>query len=100
MCYEERSREQGEKEKEDGTGCSPEEELTHWVFCLEAFISLLQARILEEVSGEDFRRLFISSPGVSFQGYDFLWLVCGRAKGLSHYSWFWCHPPGLFWAWS
>ena len=35
-----------------------------------AFISFLQAGIVGEVSGESFSRIFISSPGVSFQGHD------------------------------
>ena len=35
------------------------------LLCLEAFISLLQAGIL----GEGFSRIFINSPGVSFQGH-------------------------------
>ena len=36
--------------------------------CLEAFLSSLQVGILGEVSGEDLSRIFISFPGVIFQG--------------------------------
>ena len=55
--------------KGNGTGCFPEGVNRGWVLCLEAFFSLLQAGILGEVSGEGFSRIFISSPGVSFQGH-------------------------------
>ena len=40
-------------------------------FVLRVFISLLQVGILGEVSGEDFSRTFISSPGVPSQGCGF-----------------------------
>ena len=58
----------GEKEKEGGTGCSLGGDLTHWVLCLEAFISFSQAGVLGEISGEDFNRIFISCPGVPYLG--------------------------------
>ena len=38
------------------------------VICSEGFISLLQVGFLGEASGEDLNRIFISFPGVSFQG--------------------------------
>ena len=61
----------GEEERE-GEGkemvcCIPEGQLKCWALCLEAFLSFLQARILGEVSGESFSRIFISSPAVPFQ---------------------------------
>ena len=52
--------------KGNGAGFSPEGEHTGWVLCLE-FLCLLQAGNLGEVSGEGFSKIFISSPGVSFQ---------------------------------
>ena len=53
----------------NGLGCSPERKLTGWVLCPEAFFSLLQAEILGEVSGEGFRRIFISFLGVFLQDH-------------------------------
>ena len=52
------------------------------VCCLEAFISLLQAGILGEVSGEDFSKIFISSPGAPFQGHG-LHPLTGQWQGSS-----------------
>ena len=43
---------------------------------------LLQAGNIGEVSGEDFSRIFISSPGVPFQGHGLARLVIARAGGL------------------
>ena len=59
-------KEVGEEGKGKGTGCSPEGEHACWVFCLESFLSFLQAEVLEEVSGKAFSRIIISSPGVPF----------------------------------
>ena len=54
--------------KGNGMGCSP----LHWVLCLEFYsLSLFQAGILGEVLGEGFSRIFISFPGVLFQGHGF-----------------------------
>ena len=39
---------------------------------LRVFIFRLQAGILGEVPAEGFSRIFISSPGVSFQGHGLL----------------------------
>ena len=55
---------------------APQRERTGWVLCLGGFLSLLLGRILEEVSGEGFSRIFISRifisfPGVPFQGHGF-----------------------------
>ena len=62
----------GEEEREEeGKGmaqAAPQREGGSWVHCLRAFISLLQVGILGEVSGEGFNRIFISFPGVLFQG--------------------------------
>ena len=41
-------------------------ETVHWVFYLEVFYLFLKVGILEEVSGEDLNRIYISFPGVSF----------------------------------
>ena len=58
-----------EERKENGAGHSPEGECTLWVLPLEVFLSLLHMGVLGEVSGESFSRLFISFPGVPFQGH-------------------------------
>ena len=42
---------------------APQRESMGWIFCLEAFLSLLQAGTLGEVSGKDFSRILISSLG-------------------------------------
>ena len=47
---------------------APQRESSCCVLCLEDFLSLLQEEILGEVSGGGFRGIFISFPGVLFQG--------------------------------
>ena len=63
-----------------------------------AFTSLLQAGILGEVSGEGFSGIFISSPGLPFQGPGLHRLVSSWATavgpGMAHLLLL------LFWAWS
>ena len=40
-------------------------------FALRSFIQSLKVEILGEVPGEDLNGIFISFPGVSFQGHGF-----------------------------
>ena len=57
--------------EEEGKGmaqAAPQRESSCCVLCLEDFLSLLQEEILGEVSGGGFRGIFISFPGVLFQG--------------------------------
>ena len=44
-------------------------------FVLKVFLSLLQLGTLGEFSGEDLNKIFISCPGMSFQGPGQDWLV-------------------------
>ena len=58
------------KKGKNGEGCSPEGAYSG-SFAIKLF-SLLQVGTLEEVSGEGFSRVFISSPGGPFQGHGLL----------------------------
>ena len=63
----------GEEEREEegkgnGKGCS-QRKSAGWLFCLYIFVSLLQAGILGEDSGEGFSRILIHFSGVLFQGH-------------------------------
>ena len=64
---------------------------------MEAFIFLAGGNLRGGLKG-DFQgsfRIFISSPGVPFQGHSFTdWSVTGQ-KILGHCSWSRNHPPGF-----
>ena len=81
----------------NGRDCSPEEECgcMHWVLCLEAFCSLLQAGILGEASGEvsaEYSSVFQVGPFRVMVSTD--WSVTGQGV-ISHSSWSRHHPPGF-----
>lgn len=86
----------GDWGREKVQGCFPEGDLV-LVLCVEGFYFSLAGRHLRGGPGEGFSRIFISFPGVPFQGSGLHSFVSSRAGGhlslqlvLLSTTWFCC----------